>query len=87
MELGFEPVHFGVFVVCALSVGFITPPVGINLFAAVAVSDEPFLNVAVWTRHHAAEFLPACGPNPPGRPVVIEVAHPPHHAVDMVSRF
>ncbi|MDD9983016.1 MAG: TRAP transporter large permease [Gammaproteobacteria bacterium] len=47
MELGFEPVHFGVFVVCALSVGFITPPVGINLFAAAAVSDEPFLNIAV----------------------------------------
>ena len=47
MELGFEPVHFGVFVVCALSVGFITPPVGINLFVAAAVSDEPFLNIAV----------------------------------------
>ena len=47
VELGFEPVHFGVFVVCALSVGFITPPVGINLFAAAAVSEEPFLKIAV----------------------------------------
>jgi C4-dicarboxylate transporter DctM subunit len=47
LELGFDDVHFGVFVVCALSVGFITPPVGINLFAAAAVSEEPFLKIAV----------------------------------------
>ena len=47
IELGFDSVHFGVFVVCTLAVGFITPPVGINLFAASAVSDEPFLKIAV----------------------------------------
>ena len=47
LELGFDQVHFGVFVVCTLSVGFITPPVGINLFAASAISDEPFLRIAV----------------------------------------
>ena len=46
MELGFDPVHFGVFVVTTLSVGFITPPVGINLFAAAVVSEEPFLKIA-----------------------------------------
>ena len=45
-QLGFDPVHFGVFAVCALGVGFITPPVGINLFAASAVSGEPFLEIA-----------------------------------------
>lgn len=47
VKLGFDPVHFGVFVVCTLSVGFITPPVGINLFAAAAVSGEPFMRIAV----------------------------------------
>ena len=47
LELGFDVVHFGVFVVCTLSVGFITPPVGINLFAAAAVSGEPFMRIAV----------------------------------------
>ena len=47
LDLGFDQVHFGVFVVCTLSVGFITPPVGINLFAASAISDEPFLRIAV----------------------------------------
>lgn len=45
-QLGFDPVHFGVFVVATLSVGFITPPVGINLFAAAAVSGEPFMRIA-----------------------------------------
>ncbi|MEO9819274.1 MAG: TRAP transporter large permease [Paracoccaceae bacterium] len=45
-QLGFDQVHFGVFVVATLSVGFITPPVGINLFAAAAVSGEPFMNIA-----------------------------------------
>ena len=45
-ELGFDPVHFGVFAVTALSVGFITPPVGINLFAAPAGSEQPFLDIA-----------------------------------------
>ncbi len=46
-ELGFDDIHFGVMVVCTLSVGFITPPVGINLFAASAVSGEPFEKIAV----------------------------------------
>ena len=45
-ELGFDPVHFGLFVVTALSVGFITPPVGIRLFAASTVSQQPFLDIA-----------------------------------------
>ena len=45
-QLGFDPVHFGVFSVCALGVGFITPPVGINLFAASAVSGEQFIEIA-----------------------------------------
>lgn len=45
-QLGFDPVHFGVFVVITLSVGFITPPVGINLFAAAAVSGLPFTSIA-----------------------------------------
>ncbi len=45
-QLGFDPVHFGVFAVCALGVGFITPPVGINLFAAATVSGESFIEIA-----------------------------------------
>jgi len=46
VKLGFDPVHFGVFVVCALTIGFITPPVGVNLFAASAISGVPYLTIA-----------------------------------------
>ena len=45
-SLHYDPVHFGVFVVCALTIGFITPPVGINLFVASAVSGVPYLTIA-----------------------------------------
>ena len=45
-SLNFDPVHFGVFVMCALTIGFITPPVGINLFAASAVSGVPYFLIA-----------------------------------------
>ena len=45
-DLEFSNRLIGVFVVTALSVGFITPPVGINLFAASAVSEQPFLDIA-----------------------------------------
>lgn len=46
-SLGFDPVHFGVFVMCSLTLGFITPPVGINLFAASAISGVPYLSIAL----------------------------------------
>ena len=45
-ELGFDPVHFGVFMVTALSVGFITQPVGISLFAASTVSERTLLDIS-----------------------------------------
>jgi C4-dicarboxylate transporter DctM subunit len=46
-DLGVNPVHFGVLIVCALTVGFLTPPVGINLFAASAISGVPYLRIAL----------------------------------------
>jgi len=49
-KLGMHPIHFGVVVVCALAIGFITPPVGLNLYVAAAISGTPFMRVAraVW---------------------------------------
>lgn len=38
VELGFEPVHFGLMMIVNLTMGFITPPVGINLFVASGIS-------------------------------------------------
>jgi tripartite ATP-independent transporter DctM subunit len=38
---GVDPVHFGLVVVVNLALGMITPPLGVNLFAACAVADLP----------------------------------------------
>lgn len=40
--LGVDPVHFGVIVVMNLSIGFITPPLGANLFMACQVGEISF---------------------------------------------
>lgn len=38
---GVDPVHFGIVVVVNLALGMITPPLGVNLFAAAAVARVP----------------------------------------------
>lgn len=45
VALGFHPVHFGVILVCALAIGFITPPIGLNLFVASVVSGVPVARI------------------------------------------
>ncbi|MBB6450524.1 C4-dicarboxylate transporter DctM subunit [Geomicrobium halophilum] len=37
-ELGFDPIHFGILMVVNLAIGFITPPLGVNLFVASGIS-------------------------------------------------
>jgi C4-dicarboxylate transporter, DctM subunit len=46
LSLGLHPIHFGVVIVCALAIGFITPPVGLNLYVAAAMSGAPFTRIA-----------------------------------------
>ena len=38
---GVDPVHFGLIIVVNLALGMITPPLGVNLFAAAAVAKLP----------------------------------------------
>lgn len=38
VELGVDPVHFGLIMVFNLAIGFITPPVGVNLFVAAGIA-------------------------------------------------
>lgn len=45
-ELGIDPVHFGVIVVSTLAIGFITPPLGLNLFVASAVSGVSYAKIS-----------------------------------------
>lgn len=45
-QLGIHPVHFGVIMVCCLSIGLATPPFGLDLFVAGTLSDTPPMTVA-----------------------------------------
>lgn len=45
-SLGVDPVHFGVIMVCCLSIGLATPPFGLDLFVAGTLSDTPPMTVA-----------------------------------------
>jgi C4-dicarboxylate transporter DctM subunit len=45
LELGIDPVHLGVVFVVNLEIGLVTPPVGLNLFVASAVSGLPVTSV------------------------------------------
>jgi len=44
-SLGLNPIHFGLIMVVNLAIGFITPPLGINLFVAARVGEEPLETV------------------------------------------
>ena len=46
MELGIDPIHFGVVVVLNLMIGLITPPVGALLFIVSKIGRVPFHEVA-----------------------------------------
>lgn len=45
-ELNFDMTHFGVMVVVTLAIGFITPPVGLNLYVASSVTGAPITKIA-----------------------------------------
>ncbi|MGE8590581.1 MAG: TRAP transporter large permease subunit, partial [Alcaligenes sp.] len=54
MEIGMDPLHFCVFMITTLGIGFITPPLGLNLFVISGVTGQPILNVA---RHSVAYVI------------------------------
>ena len=45
-QIGIHPIHFGVVVVMALAIGFVTPPIGLNLFVASAITGVPVSRIA-----------------------------------------
>lgn len=38
VQMGIDPIHFGIIMIVNLSLGFITPPLGLNLFVASSIS-------------------------------------------------
>ena len=44
--IGMNPVQFGVIMVVNLAIGFVTPPIGVNLFVASSLTGVPVMNIA-----------------------------------------
>lgn len=45
VQLGIDPIHLGIIMVVNMEIGLITPPIGLNLFVASAVSKMPLSDV------------------------------------------
>jgi tripartite ATP-independent transporter DctM subunit len=45
-EIGMDEVHFCIFMVTALGIGFITPPLGLNLFVVSGVTQVPVVSIS-----------------------------------------
>ena len=52
-EIGMNDIHFCIMMVSALGIGFITPPLGLNLFVVSGVAGEPVLAIS----RHAIYFV------------------------------
>lgn len=45
-QIGMNPIHFSVFMVTSLGIGFITPPLGLNLFVLSSLTGQSVLTIA-----------------------------------------
>ena len=50
VQIGMDPIHFGIVMIVTLAIGFITPPMGVNLFVGSGISgvSMPALTKAVF---------------------------------------
>ncbi len=46
IKVGVDPLHFGIIMVVNLAIGFITPPVGVNLFVASGIAKTKIADLA-----------------------------------------
>lgn len=44
--IGMSPIQFGVIMVVNLAIGFVTPPIGVNLFVASSLTDVPLMKIS-----------------------------------------
>ena len=57
--IGVDPVQFGVIMVVNLAIGFVTPPIGVNLFVASSLTEVPVMSIAKKAMPMIALFLVA----------------------------
>lgn len=46
-SIDMDPIHYCIFMVTSLGIGFITPPLGLNLFVVSGLTGEPITRIAV----------------------------------------
>ena len=56
-SVGVEPVHFAVIFLVGASIGFITPPYGLNLYVASGVTGVPYFRLLKYTLVYLAALL------------------------------
>lgn len=54
-QIGMDPIHFCIFMMTSLGLGFITPPFGLNLFVMSGLTRTPVTSIA----HEALPFVAA----------------------------
>ena len=55
--IGMDPIQFGVIIVVNLAIGFVTPPIGVNLFVASSLTDVPVMGIAKKAMPMIAYFI------------------------------
>jgi C4-dicarboxylate transporter DctM subunit len=45
-QIGMDQIHFCIFMVTSLGLGFITPPMGLNLFVVSSLTGQPIMTIA-----------------------------------------
>lgn len=46
VQFGVSPIHFGVIMIVNLAIGFVTPPIGLNLYVASSMTKLPVMKIA-----------------------------------------
>lgn len=59
MELGVDPIHFGIVLVCCCEIGFATPPLGENMFISSGIANTTLEDVSVKAIPFAAVSIAA----------------------------
>ena len=54
-----DAIHFGIMMVVNLAIGFVTPPIGVNLFVASSLTDIPIMRISKHAMPMIGYFLVA----------------------------
>jgi TRAP-type C4-dicarboxylate transport system permease large subunit len=54
LEIGMNEIHFCIFMITSLGIGFITPPLGLNLFVVSGVTGTPTYLLVMGARRSPA---------------------------------